>query len=235
MAKFLKPFANSLLASLSAPDAAALRPHLKEVQLPQGTVLFDVGAAVSKVYFPHDGVVSLVVELSTGEMIEAAMVGRESLVGGLSALDGDISPYKVIVQIAGSASVVDARRLRRLANASIAVRTALARHEELILVQALQSAACNATHSVGSRLARWLLRCRDIQGNNDLHLTQEFLAQMLGVRRSGVSVAAMILQKGDLITYSRGRIRIVDLKGLRSMACECYKTVRSNSERLLKS
>ncbi len=92
------------------------------------------------------------------------MVGRESLVGGLSALDGDISPYKVIVQIAGSASVVDARRLRRLANASIAVRTALARHEELILVQALQSAACNATHSVGSRLARWLLRCRDIQG-----------------------------------------------------------------------
>ena len=103
-------------------------------------------------------------------------------------------------------------------------------------MQALQYTACNATHSVGSRLARWLLRCRDIQGNNDLHLsTQEFLAQMLGVRRSGVSVAAMIVKKGDLITYSRGRIRIVDFRGLRSMACECYKTVRSNSERLLKS
>ena len=168
-------------------------------------------------------------------MIEAAMVGRESMVGGLSALDGEISPYKVIVQIAGSASMLDARRLRRLANASLSVRTALARHEELILVQALQSAACNATHSVEARLARWLLRCRDLQGNNDLHLTQEFLAQMMGVRRAGVSVAAKELQDADLITYSRGRIRIVDLKGLRTMACECYKTVRLNSERLLRA
>ena len=234
MAKSPRPFANSLLASLSASDAAALRPHLKEIELPQGAVLFEVGMPVKTVYFPHDGVVSLVVELSSGEMIEAAMVGRESLVGGLSALDGEISPYKVIVQIAGSGSVLDARRLRRQADASIGLRNALARHEELILVQALQSAACNATHNVGPRLARWLLRCRDIQGSNDLPLTQEFLAQMLGVRRPGVSESALMLQNAGLIQYSRGHIRIVDLKGLRSTACECYRTVRTNAERLLK-
>jgi len=233
MAKSPKPLANSFLASLSAPDAAALRPHLKDVDLPQGTVLFEAGAPVEKVYFPHDGVVSLVVALSSGEMIEAAMVGRESLIGGLSALDGKISPYKVIVQIAGRASSLDGSRFRRLASSSISLRATLTRHEELILVQALQAAACNATHGVGARLARWLLRCRDLQGSNDLPLTQEFLAQMMGVRRSGVSVAASVLQKADLITYSRGRIRVVDLKGLRSTACECYQTVRSNSERLL--
>ena len=234
MAKSPLPFANSLLASLSTSDAAALRPHLQEIALPQGTVLFEVGAPVTKVYFPHSGVVSLVVELSSGEMIEAAMVGRESLVGGLSALDGELSPYKVIVQIAGRASVLDARRLRRHADTSISLRNALARHEELILMQALQAAACNATHSIGARLARWLLRCRDVQGSNDLPLTQEFLAQMLGVRRPGVSESALMLQNAKLIQYSRGHITIVDLKGLRSMACECYKTVKGNAERLLK-
>ena len=115
------------------------------------------------------------------------------------------------------------------------MRTALFRHEQFILVQAQQSAACNATHTVEARLARWLLRCRDLQGSDDLQLTQEFVAEMMGVRRTSVSVAAKELQDADLITYSRGRISIIDLKGLRTMACECYNTVRSNSERLLKS
>lgn len=225
---------NSLLASFSAADATVLKPHLKEIDLPQNTVLFNVGDPIKKVYFPHSGVVSLVVELSSGDMIEAAMVGRESLVGAFAALDGEISLYKVIVQIAGTASVIDAQRLRRLADGNPRIRSTLVRHEELILVQALQAAACNATHSVEARLARWLLRCRDIQGGNELRLTQEFIAQMLGVRRSGVSIAAMALQKSKLINYSRGHVSVLNLRELKSAACECYATVKRNSDRLLK-
>ena len=118
---------------------------------------------------------------------------------------------------------------------SVAFRTTLIRHEQLILVQAQQSAACNISHNVEARLARWLLRCRDLMGSDDLALTQEFVGQMLGVQRSSVSITAGTLQQGGLIRYSRGHIQIVDVEGLRKAACECYETVRAQSERLLGS
>ena len=171
---------NLLLNSFSAPDSAALRPHLRTIDLPQGDILFDVGDPILQVYFPHSGIVSLVVSLATGETIESAMIGRESLVGGSAGLNGQESVYKAIVQIAGTASVLDSDRLRGLAETSAASRATLFRHEQMILVQAQQSAACNATHTVEARLARWLLRSRDLQGSDDLVLTQEFLSQMLG-------------------------------------------------------
>jgi CRP-like cAMP-binding protein len=224
---------NAFLTSLAAGDLESLRPHLKTVELPQGLVLFEVGAPIHQVYFPHSGVVSLVVDLTSGETIESAMIGRESLVGASSGLNGQLSICKAIVQISGAASAMESRRLRDLAESSITARAALFRHEQLVLVQAQQSAACNATHTVEARLARWLLRGRDLTGSDDLLLTQEFIAEMLGVRRTSVSVVANTLQQAGFIRYRRGHIRILNLEGLRETACECYATVRDQSDRLL--
>ena len=224
---------NVFLASLKPEDVASLRPHLKTVQLPEGVVLFEVGAPIEQVYFPHSGIVSLVVELASGETIESAMIGRESLVGASSGLNGQVSVCKAIVQIAGAASALASKRLRALSDSSATARAALFRHEQIILVQAQQSAACNATHTVEARLARWLLRCRDLQGSDDLQLTQEFIAEMMGVRRTSVSVVANTLQQAGLVRYSRGHIRILNLEGLQESACECYQTVRAQSDRLL--
>jgi CRP-like cAMP-binding protein len=224
---------NSFLACLAEPDLAALRPHLGTVELAQGAVLLRVGSHIDKVYFPHNGVVSLVVELASGETIEVAMIGRESLVGASSGLSGDVSVCKAIVQLAGAASALDSQRLRELSDSSASARAALFRHEQMVLVQAQQSAACNATHTVEARLARWLLRCRDIHGGDDLLLTQEFIAEMMGVRRTSVSVVANTLQEAGLIRYRRGHIRILDLESLRDAACECYLAVKSQAERLL--
>jgi CRP-like cAMP-binding protein len=226
---------NLLLNSLSAADGAMLGPHLRTVDLPQGDILFDVGDPILQVYFLHSGIVSLVVSLASGETIESAMIGRESVVGGSAGLNGQQSVYKAIVQIAGTASVLDSDRLRGLAEISPASRAALFRHEQMILIQAQQSAACNATHTVEARLARWLLRSHDLQESDDLVLTQEFLGQMLGVRRTSVSVVANTFQQAGFIRYSRGHIRILNLEGLRETACECYHTVKAQAERLLSS
>lgn len=227
--------ANYLLASLPPADIAVLHPHLRTVELSQGTVLFEVGDKINHVYFPNSGAVSLVVPLESGETIECAMIGREGVVGGSSGLNGQVSVSKAIVQIAGTASMLDTDRFRSLADASLACRTTLFKHEQLILVQAQQSAACNATHTVEARLARWLLRCRDLQRSDDLVLTQEFLGQMLGVRRTSVSIVANTLQQAGLVRYSRGHIRILNLEGLQETTCECYHTVKSHSDRLLGS
>ncbi len=224
---------NLVLDSLPAAAFASLRPHLTDVELLQGSVLFDIGDSIRQVYFPHSGVVSLVVPLASGETIEAAMIGRESLAGGAAGLGGQISVCKAIVQIAGAGSVLDAERFRAFVNTSPDLRTTLFRHEQLILAQAQQSAGCNATHTVEARLSRWLLRCRDLQGGDDLQLTQEFLGQMLGVRRTSVSVVANTLQEAGLIRYRRGRIQIINLAALQNTACECYQTVKTLSERLL--
>lgn len=226
---------NQLLATLAPADMSALQPHLKLVDLAQETVLFEIGDKVDRVYFPHSGIVSLVVSLASGEVVEAAMIGRESLVGAAAALNGRISLSKAIVQIAGAASMLDAEKLRSLAAKDVVFRTRLIKHEELILAQAQQAAACNAVHTVEARLARWLLRCRDLTGSNDLQLTQEFLAEMLAVRRTSVSLVANTLQKAGLLRYRRGHIRILDIEGLRETACECYQTIKVHSDRLLGS
>jgi CRP-like cAMP-binding protein len=166
-------------------------------------------------------------------MIEAAMIGRDSLVGGSSALDGKVALNKGIVQIRGAASVLAIDRLRKVADASVSFRTTLIRHEQVLLVQAQQSAACNASHAVEARLARWLLRSRDLSGDDILALTQEFLAQMLGVRRTSVTLVARTLQQAGLIKYRRGKVQITDLEGLRETSCECYETVKIQYDRLL--
>jgi CRP-like cAMP-binding protein len=224
---------NLFLNSLEPSERALFSSRLKVVELTQETVLLEVGSEIKNVYFPHSGVVSLVVPLASGETIETAMVGRDGLVGGASALGTRISLFKAIVQISGSALVLDAGRLSSAAEKSAMLRATLFRHEQVVLAQAQQSAACNASHTVEARLSRWLLRCRDLQASDDLNLTQEFLGQMLGVRRTSVSVVANALQRAGLIRYSRGRIRILDLAGLQKAACECYESVRAQAKRLL--
>jgi CRP-like cAMP-binding protein len=224
---------NRLLASLVPADFDLLRPHLKPTELKNETILYEAGDPVDRVYFPHSGIISLVVELSGGQGIEAAMIGRDSMLGATAALDGQISLNKAIVQLPGAGETLDVVRFREVAEQSPALRTTLLRHEQVLFAQAQQSAACNASHTVEARLARWLLRSRDLSGSDTLALTQEFLADMLGVRRSSVSPVAVTLQRAGLIRYSRGHIEILDLEGLRNASCECYGTVKAHYDRLL--
>ena len=186
---------NSLLASLPADVFSALSPHLKLVELKFGDVLAETGGAVRKVYFPYSGVISLVVELDVGSMIETAMVGRDGVLSAAAALDGKVSLNKGVVQLAGSAGVMEVDQLRRLAKEFEPFREILIRHEQVLFAQSQQSAACNASHTVEARMCRWLLHMRDFAGGDDLLLTQEFLAQMLGVRRTSVTVVAAHCEK----------------------------------------
>ena len=224
---------NRLLASLPSNVYSALTPHLKIVELKFGDVVAEAGSAIRQVYFPYSGVISLVVELDVGSMIETAMVGHDGVLNAAPALDGKVSLNKGIVQMAGSAGTIEVSRLRRLANEFEPFRALLIRHEQVLFAQSQQSAACNASHTVEARMCRWLLHMRDFAGSDDLMLTQEFLAQMLGVRRPSVSIVASPLQKAGLIKYSRGRIRVLDVKGLKKEACECYGTVKAHYDRLL--
>jgi CRP-like cAMP-binding protein len=226
---------NEILASLPPADLAAIHPYLAVVDLPQETVLFERGDIIKAVYFPHDGMISLVVDLASGEMVEAAMVGRDGVAGGSSALNSQISLNRAVVQIAGQASVLDVERFLELVEQSASARAKIMRHEQFVLVQAQQSAACNATHSVEARLSRWLLRCRDVLRSDNIPLTQEFLAEMLAVRRTSVSIVAHTLQQAGFIRYRRGHIRVLDVDGLLESTCECYATIKSYADRLLVS
>jgi CRP-like cAMP-binding protein len=227
------PSKNLLLASLSAGDAAAIQPHLKHIQLEHRKILFETGDPIDAVYFPTSAIVSIVVGLSTGEMVEAAMVGRDGVVGASSALDGKISLSRAIVQIAGDTLVCDVDALKGAALQSHTLLSKLIRHEQTVFSQAQQSTACMASHDVEARLCRWLLRARDLSGSDALVFTQEFLAEMLGVRRTSVTTTAHTLQRAGMIKYSRGKIQILDLEALREGACECYETVNSNYQALL--
>ena len=224
---------NLILNALSQNIFAAMEPHLRNVTLAFGDVVAETGVPVSNVYFPFTGVVSLVVAMKVGEMIETAMVGRDGVVNGTSALDGKMSLHKGIVQVAGEATMINPDVLRKLAHEFGPLQSLLIRHEQVLLAQAQQSAGCNASHTVESRMCRWLLRMRDLTQSNDLKLTQDFLAQMLGVRRTSVSLVAGTLQKAGFINYRRGNIHLVDIEQLEQSACECYETVKGHYERLL--
>jgi len=224
---------NHLLAAVPPADFALLRPHLETVQLVQEDVLVAAGDRLTQVFFPHNGVISLVVSLAGGGRVEVAMIGQDSVFGGSAALDGTISLTDAIVQLPGTASTLAVGVLRTVASQSIAFRTTLIRHEQALFAQAQQSAACNAMHSAESRLARWLLRMHDLAGEDHLHLTQDFLAQMIGVQRNSVSIVAHALQAAGTIKYARGNIEITDLEALKKASCECYGAVSAQYKRLL--
>lgn len=225
--------ANRLLASLPASVFDAIEPHLKLVELHLGDVLAEAGSAVRQVYFPHTGIISLVVELTNGQMIETAMVGRDGVMNASSALNGKMSLNKAVVQHPGVASAIAVDRLAAVADDVKALRALLVRHEQVLLAESQQSAACNASHRVEARMCKWLLRMRDLGGEDDLTLTQEFLAQMIGVTRPSVTIVANALQKAGLIRYRRGNIRILDVAGLTEGACECYGIVKNHHEWML--
>jgi CRP-like cAMP-binding protein len=224
---------NLLLASLSPGDLAALQPHLKLVNFDQEQVLFEAGDTIDATYFPTSAVISIVVTLSSGQVVEAAMVGRDGVVGASAALDGKIALSRAIVQLSGEAMVCSLAGLRGAAMQSQSLLSLLIRHEQTLYAQAQQSAACMAAHHVDARLCRWLLRSRDLSQSDTLLFTQEFLAEMLGVNRTSVTVVAHTLQQAGIITYTRGKIRITNLEGLRDAACECYETVKSQYQGLL--
>jgi CRP-like cAMP-binding protein len=227
-----QPLSNHFLQSLSRGDLELLRPHLRDVKLIHSAVLFDAGGEIDRLYFPNTGVISLVVPLAGGDMIEAGMIGRDGVAGTSAALDGAVSLNRAVVQIAGMGSAIDIQPMRAAVAASKPLRVKLYQHDQMLLAQAQQSAACNAKHQIEERLARWLLRTRDLVGSDSIELTQEFLAQMLGVRRTSVTLAASHLQAVNLIKYRRGHIQIMDLDGLEDTSCECYEAVKTQVERL---
>lgn len=224
---------NFLLGQLSPSDLKRLEPNLKPARFEQHHVLFEADEEIRHVYFPSSAVISLVITLSTGEMIEAAMIGRDGVVGASAALDGRISLSRGIVQLGGEIMVCDIEALKSVALESPKLLALVIRHEQSVFAQAQQSAACFATHQVAARLSRWLLRARDLSGSDMLPFTQEYLAEMLGVRRTSVTVVAHTLQAAGLIKYSRGRIQILNTEGLQDSACECYETVKGQYARLL--
>jgi CRP-like cAMP-binding protein len=224
---------NLLLRQLSGGDLKRLEPHLKTTFFAQHSVLFQADQKIRHVYFPADAVVSLVVTLSTGEMIESAMVGRDGVVGAAAALDGRVSLSRGIVQLGGEIIVCGIDALKTTALQSPKLLSLLVRHEQTVYAQAQQSAACFATHSVQARLCRWLMRARDLSDSDQLQFTQEYLGQMLGVRRSSVTVVAHTLQAAGLIRYARGKIRILDAEALQDSACECYDAVKAHYEKML--
>jgi CRP-like cAMP-binding protein len=229
------PQSNAILASLSASDTASLQQHLRRVPLRQKTALYEAGDLIQSVYFPTDAVVSLVVTLSTGETTEAAMIGNDGAVGMASALDGKIALSRAIVQLDGEAVLCDSAAFRGAVLQSERLIATVMRHEQALFAQAQQSTACMANHEVEARLCRWLLRARDLSGSDELPFTQEFLGDMLGVRRTSVTTVAHALQGAGIIEYSRGKIRIVDVERLRESACECYETVKEQHRNLVSS
>jgi CRP-like cAMP-binding protein len=224
---------NRLLSQLGQDDFDRLQPFLKSTPFKQHSLLFEAEQEIQHVYFPAGGVVSLIVTLDSGEAVEAAMVGSDGVVGASAALDGRISLSRGVVQLAGDIVVCNIEGLRSAALQSPQLLSLLIRHEQTVYAQAQQSAACFATHHIQSRLCRWLLRARDLSGSDTLNFTQEYLADMLGVRRSSVTVVAHTLQAAGMIKYSRGKIQIVDVEALQDGTCECYGTVKRNYARLL--
>jgi CRP-like cAMP-binding protein len=225
---------NLLLASLSASDAADLQPHLKPVHLEHDKVLFEAGEKVAAIYFPTGAIISLVVGLSSGETIEAAMVGKDGVAGAAAAIGGNIPGNRGIVQLSGTAMTCNVDALKNAAFQSPTLLSTLVRHEQTVYMQASQSAACMAAHHVEARLCRWLLRARDLADADTLEFTQEFLAEMLGVKRTSVTLHARILQQAGLIKYSRGRIQIIDVEAMQETVCECYGTVKSYYQALIR-
>jgi CRP-like cAMP-binding protein len=216
---------NKLLASLPRKDFDALAAHLVQVLLPQGEVVFEAGAEVDHIYFPHGGMLSLLAVMRDGKAIETATVGREGVVGAMAGLGLYKSLVRATVQLPLPASKIASAPFRRVVAASEPLRDMCIRYNEVMLTQARITAACNALHSVEDRFCRWLLQSSDRAAGDTLTLTHELLAEMLGVRRTSVTEVASKVQEKGVITYTRGVIRILDRAALKRLSCECYETL----------
>jgi CRP-like cAMP-binding protein len=223
---------NRLLASLPNEIFGEVSPYLQPVRFMREHALYRAGERVGQVYFPETGLVSYLIEGAGAGRIETAMVGHDSLVGISVALADPVALTSAIAQTAGHGYALDAGLLRAAADRHASLRRTLLRHHEAVLAQTQQSVLCNVTHTVEERLARWLMRAHDLTGRSTLDLTQEFLADMLGVRRASVSLVAHALQEAGVIAYRRGQIQILDVARLGATACACYGVVRQHYDRL---
>ena len=216
---------NQVLASLPSRVYHSLTPLLEPVELMYGQVLYEPGAIMTHVYFPLDGLVSLLTAVDSGHSTEVGMVGREGMLGIPMALGVRISPVRALVQGSGGALRMSAPRFRARVKAEPPLLAALLRYTHGLMCQFAQTAACNRFHTTDARMARWLLMTADRMGSDQFYLTQNFLAQMLGMRRVGVTKAARELEAKGLISYTRGRLAIRDHAGLDGAACACYGIV----------
>jgi CRP-like cAMP-binding protein len=224
---------NLLLAALPAEDLGLITPHLQQVELERGKLLYDPGDRVDFVYFPQDGVISLMTLMENGAAIESATIGREGALGLAAAASPRASLVRAIVQTPCRGQRISAAQLHEAWEKSPRIRELVDRHGEALFGHAIQSVACNALHSVEARFCRWLLTCHDRISTDTIALTQEFLADMLGVQRTTVTAVARALQEKGAIRYRRGVVDIVDRQVLETLACECYGVIRRTYERLL--
>ena len=227
------PQQNHLLAALSSAERERLYPHLRLVPMPLGKVLYESGDVLRHVYFPTDSIVSLLYVLANGSSAEIAVVGNEGLIGVALFMGGETTPSRAVVQSSGHAYRLAGQRLKSEFHRNGELQLLLLRYTQALITQMAQTAVCNRHHSVDQQLCRWLLLSLDCLTGNQLVMTQELIANMLGVRREGVTEAAGKLQKLGVIEYSRGHITVLDRARLEQMCCECYAVVRKESERLL--
>lgn len=218
---------NMLLANLSERTFAQIEPHLKVIELEKGKGLAEPGSKIFRGYFPHSGILSFVVELPGGGAAETCIVGRDGVFGGMQALNHGLCLNRVDVQVSGEASVIPLSDLTRLLLENDEFRKAIISYELFAFAQAQQHVACNSHHTVQQRLCKWLLRMHDLVGG-ELPLTQEFIAVMIGVRRTSVSDAAKHAHQMGIIDYSRGKIRVLSKEKLEACACECVDHIRGH-------
>ena len=233
MVTSLDPKNNRLLAAL--PDAEAKRwlPELETVELKLGQVLYESGATLRHVYFPITAIVSLLYVMENGASAEIAVVGMEGIVGISLFMGGGSTPSRAVVQSAGQAYRLKSQVMKAEFDRGGPVLHLLLRYTQALITQMAQTAVCNRHHSLDQQLCRWLLLSLDRLRGNELAMTQELIANMLGVRREGVTEGALKLQKAGLIRYSRGRISVLDRPGLEERTCECYAVVKKEYDRLL--
>ena len=233
MQRSIPALQNRLLETLPADDYALIAPHLQPVELERGRLLYDPGDDIDQIYFPQDGVISLMTLMENGAAIESTTIGPEGALGLMAAVSPRQSLSRAIVQTPLRAGRIPAERLHEAWARSAPLRDLVDRHTEALYGHAIQSVACNALHSVEARFCRWLLTCHDRISSDTVALTQEFLADMLGVQRTTVTAVARSLQEKGVIRYRRGVVDIIDRQGLKVLACECYDVIRRNYERLL--
>lgn len=224
---------NRILAALSEEDLGELRPHLERVALSPGQTLLQPDVLIQYVYFPQHGLVSLVHRLEDGGVVQTGLVGSEGMVGALAPLGASTFSGEAMVQIGGAALRMRAPALRVVVALRPAVRDLLLRYVQALFAQVTQSVACNSRHTLHRRLARWLLMAHDFVDLNELPMTHEFLATMLGVRRAGVTEGMALLREAGLIDAARRKVVILDRPGLERTSCECYGIVAAEYERLL--
>ncbi|MEP6730943.1 MAG: Crp/Fnr family transcriptional regulator [bacterium] len=226
------PETNWLLCALPPEERQRIALNLELIEISVRTVITEPNQPAEYVFFPESAVLSVVSHLSDGA-VEVGTVGSEGMAGLPIFLDAEVEPLQVICQIPGTAWRMEVGAFREIVEEPSALRRLLLRYTQAFLIQVAQTAACNGTHSLEERCARWLLMTHDRVGDAEFELTHQFLAFMLGVRRAGVTVAMRALQKRGVLTYSRGHVTVLDRKGLEAKSCECYGVVRSHYERLL--